>query len=91
MTDKVITNKIGVSECKYFGGFGAECLKQDLMLSCDEHPNCEFKHPRRCTNLLVGSVLIQKLTTLIRKMIRCSLSAFGYNIGRRTNENYKNM
>lgn len=43
MTDKVIVNNIDVSKCKYFGGFGAECLKQDLMLSCDEHPNCEYK------------------------------------------------
>lgn len=47
MTKEIIINKVDVSKCKYFGGFDTECLKQDLMLSCDEHPNCEYKQIKR--------------------------------------------
>ena len=47
MTKETIINKVDVSKCKYFGGFGTECLKQDLMLSCDEHPNCKYKQIKR--------------------------------------------
>lgn len=47
MTKEIIINKVDVSKCKYFGGFGTECLKQDLMLSCDEHQNCKYKQIKR--------------------------------------------
>lgn len=47
MTKEIIINKVDVSKCKYFGGFDTECLKQDLMLSCDEHPNCKYKQIKR--------------------------------------------